>query len=47
MMDVSLRHPDMDKIWGRWSDQPMDGTWESYVHAAKFFPSVQLKPQKE
>lgn len=46
MMHVSRRHPRMDKVWNRWSDQPVDGTFESYVHAAKFFPSVWLKPLK-
>jgi len=44
MMNVSKRHPRMDKVWNRWSDKPVDGTFESYVHAAKFFPSVWLKP---
>ena len=46
MMDVSSRHPRMDKVWNRWSDKPVDGTLESYIHAAKFFPSVWLKPMK-
>ena len=46
MMHVSSRHPRMDKIWNRWSDTPVDGTLESYIHAAKFFPSVWLKPVK-
>lgn len=44
MMHVSARHPRMDKVWNRWSDRPVDGTFDSYVHAAKFFPSVWLKP---
>ena len=44
MMNVSKRHPRMDRVWSRWSDKPVDGTVESYVHAAKFFPSVWLKP---
>ena len=44
MMRVSSRHPRMDKDWNRWSDKPVDGTLESYIHAAKFFPSVWLKP---
>lgn len=44
MMLVSGRHPRMDRIWNRWSDKPLDGSFESYVHAAKFFPSVWLKP---
>ncbi len=44
MMDVSRRHPEMDKVWNRWSDRPLDGTFESYVRAAKYFPSVWLKP---
>lgn len=44
MMHVSKRHPEMDKVWNRWSDRRLDGTFESYVHAAKFFPSVWLKP---
>jgi deazaflavin-dependent oxidoreductase (nitroreductase family) len=46
MMHVSKRHPEMDKVWNRWSDRPLDGTFESYVHAAKFFPSVWLKPME-
>jgi deazaflavin-dependent oxidoreductase (nitroreductase family) len=44
MIMVSSRHPRMDRVWNRWSDQPLDGTFESYVHAARFFPSVWLKP---
>jgi deazaflavin-dependent oxidoreductase (nitroreductase family) len=44
MMNVSSRHPRMDSTWNRWSDKPVDGTSESYVHAAKFFPSVWLRP---
>ena len=46
MMNVSKRHPRMDQTWNRWSDKPVNGTFESYVHAAKFFPSVWLKPGK-
>ena len=46
MMHVSQRHPRMDSTWNRWSDKPVDGTFESYVHAAKFFPSVWLRPFK-
>ncbi len=46
MMDVSKLNPRMDKVWNRWSDKPVDGTFESYVYAAKFFPSVWLKPVK-
>jgi hypothetical protein len=34
----------MDKVWKRWSDKPVDGTLGSYIHAAKYFPSVWLKP---
>lgn len=44
MMQVSKRHPEMDKVWNRWSDRPLDGSFEGYVQAAKFFPSVWLKP---
>jgi deazaflavin-dependent oxidoreductase (nitroreductase family) len=47
MMTASRRHPSMDKIWNRWSDKPVDGTFESYRYAAKFFPSVRLKPRRE
>ena len=47
MMEVSQRHPRMDRVWNRWSDQPVDGTFESYVHTARFFPSVWLKPITE
>lgn len=46
MMMVSSRHPRMDKVWNRWSDQPVNSTFESYIHAAKFFPSVWLKSVK-
>jgi hypothetical protein len=34
----------MDKVWNRWSDIPVDGSEESYLHAARFFPSVRLRP---
>lgn len=44
MMHVSARHPRMDRVWNRWSDRPLDGTFESYVYAAEFFPSFWLKP---
>ena len=47
MKMVSSRHPRMDRVWNRWSDKPVDGTFESYVHAARFFPSVWLKPIRE
>ena len=47
MMNVSRRHPSMDKIWNRWSDKPVDGTRASYIYAAKYFPSVRLKPIKQ
>ncbi len=46
MRHVSERAPRMDRVWNRWSDKPVDGTFESYVYAAKFFPSVWLKPVK-
>jgi hypothetical protein len=46
MMDVSQRHPRMDRVWNRWSDKPVDGTFESYLYAAKFFPSLWLKPME-
>ena len=44
MMDVSQRHPRMERVWNRWSDRPVDGSFESYVYAARFFPSVWLTP---
>jgi deazaflavin-dependent oxidoreductase (nitroreductase family) len=47
MMTVSRRHPGMDKIWNRWSDRPVDGSRESYLYAAKFFPTILLKPLKD
>ena len=47
MMMVSGRHPRMDSVWNRWSDKPVDGTFESFVYAARFFPSVWLKPITE
>ena len=44
VMNVSQRHPHMDRVWNRWSDKPVDGSFESYLYAAKFFPSVWLAP---
>ena len=44
MRSTSRRHPGMDKVWNRWSDIPVDGSEESYLHAARFFPSVRLRP---
>ncbi len=44
MMNTSRRHPSMDKVWNRWTEKPVDGSWESYVHAARSFPSLWLKP---
>jgi deazaflavin-dependent oxidoreductase (nitroreductase family) len=44
MMSISQRLPRMDSVWNRWSDRTVDGTFESYVYAARFFPSVWLKP---
>ncbi|HEX5837154.1 MAG TPA: nitroreductase/quinone reductase family protein [Anaerolineales bacterium] len=44
MMYISARHPRMDRVWSRWSDRPLDGTFESYVYAARFFPSLWLQP---
>lgn len=44
MMAVSERHPRMDRVWNRWSDKPVDGTVESYIRAARSFPSVWLTP---
>ncbi len=46
MMDVSKLNPRMDRVWNRWSDKPVDGTFGSYVYAARFFPSVWLRPVK-
>ena len=42
MQRASQRHPRMDEVWNRWSDRPLDGTFESYLYAARFFPSVWL-----
>lgn len=47
MMNTSHRHPGMDKVWNRWTDRPVDGSRESYVYAARFFPSLRLTPQKD
>ena len=44
MLDITQRYPHMQVVWNRWSDRPVDGTFESYVYAARFFPSVWLKP---
>jgi deazaflavin-dependent oxidoreductase (nitroreductase family) len=46
LRSISRRHPGMDKIWNRWSDIPVDGSEESYLHAARFFPSIRLRPIK-
>jgi len=47
MVKASQRHPHMDEIWNRWSDRPLDGTFESYVYADRFFPSVWLRPAEQ
>lgn len=44
MMYVSERHPSMDRVWNRWAEKPVDGSFESYVCAAKYFPAFWLKP---
>ncbi len=31
------------QVWQRWSDRPIDGSAESFVYAARFFPSLRLK----
>ena len=46
LLKISRVHPGMDKVWNRWSDIPVDGSKESYLHAARFFPSVRLRPIK-
>lgn len=46
MLHVSTLNPRMDRVWNRWSNKPLDGTFESYIYAARFFPSVWLKPVK-
>jgi deazaflavin-dependent oxidoreductase (nitroreductase family) len=47
MLKVSERHPRMDRVWNRWSDKPVDGTFESYLRAARYFPSAWLVPIKQ
>jgi len=47
LWNASRRHPAMDRIWNRWTDRPVDGTWESYLYAARSFPSVWLTPVKK
>jgi len=47
MIKVSRRNPHMDRVWNRWSAAPVDDTFESYVHAAKYFPSFWLTPGGE
>lgn len=37
MMNVSKCHSRKDQNWNRWSDEPLNGTFESCVHSAKFF----------
>ena len=45
MYAISRRFPVMDRVWQRWSDLPLDGSLESYIHAARFFPSLRLTPE--
>lgn len=47
MLRASQRHPRMDEVWNRWSDRPLDGSLDSYIYAARFFPSVWLRPLDE
>ena len=44
MQALSERHPRLAGMWNRWSDRPVDGTFESYLYAARFFPSIWLRP---
>ncbi len=43
MVSMSKLNPGIEGFWNRWSDRPVDGSWESYIQAAKFFPSMWLK----
>lgn len=44
MFEISRRVRVMDRVWQHWSDRPLDGTPESYIYAARFFPSLKLIP---
>ena len=44
MMELARTRPSLRAVFQRWSDRPLEETFESYVYAARFFPSVWLKP---
>lgn len=41
---VTASDPSTARIWGRWSDVPIDGSDESFLAAAPHFPSLYLWP---
>lgn len=44
MLALTSERPFLADMWNRWSDRPVDGSLESYIYAARFFPSVWLRP---
>ncbi len=46
LMEIVRRAPRMRAVFQRWTDQPLDDSLESYTYAARFFPTLALKPAK-
>ena len=44
MLALTKERPFLATMWNRWSDRPVNGSLESYIYAARFFPSVWLTP---
>lgn len=40
-------NPSSLKIWSRWAGEELDGSHASMLKAAKYFPSLRLKPLEE
>jgi deazaflavin-dependent oxidoreductase (nitroreductase family) len=44
IMALTEQRPFLGPMWQRWCDRPIDGSRESYIYAARFFPAVWVRP---
>jgi deazaflavin-dependent oxidoreductase (nitroreductase family) len=47
LIEATRLNPGALKIWQRWTPEPLDGSPEGLLRAAKYFPSLRLKPVKD
>lgn len=47
LMEAVRSNPKSLRMFQRWSDRPLDGSFESHLYAARFFPSLILKKKLE